>query len=101
MRININAKTMSKKAESAAALLRVLANPARLMILCHLLDGEQSAGELWEKSSLSQSAFSQHLASLRKSKIVITRKQSQTVYYSLEDDNAVTVLETLYRLYCA
>lgn len=91
---------MQQQATSAAQMLKVLAHPARLMILCQLIDGEHSAGDLWKKSTLSQSAFSQHLSVLRASGIVVTRKEAQTVFYSIEDKNAVKILETLYKLYC-
>lgn len=93
-------KKLQKSAKKAAVLLKTLANAERLLILCHLLSGEQSAGELWQKSTLSQSAFSQHLAVLRKQNIVSTRKEMQTVYYSLENEDAVRMLESLYAIYC-
>lgn len=92
---------MKKNADRAAKLLKTIANPARLLILCQLISGEQSAGNLWEKSTLSQSAFSQHLGVLRREKIVLTRKDAQTVYYALADDKAVKVLELMYELYCS
>lgn len=98
--MEMNTRTMKKNAAKAARLLKILASPARLMILCQLVGSEQSAGDLWRKSTLSQSAFSQHLAVLRRNKIVTTRKDAQTIYYSLSDDNAVRVLELMYMLYC-
>lgn len=49
---------LREKASEASDLLKALSNPERLLILCHLVEGEQSAGELWQKSELSQSAFS-------------------------------------------
>lgn len=99
--MNINeSKKMEKSALAASRLLKVLANPARLMILCRLIEREQSVGELWAKSSLSQSALSQHLSVLRKNKLVKVRKEAQTVYYSLNDTKSIAILETLYKLYC-
>jgi ArsR family transcriptional regulator, virulence genes transcriptional regulator len=97
----IDQKQMKKNAAKASRLLKTLSSPARLLILCQLIGGEESAGELWKKSTLSQSAFSQHLAVLRRNKIVTTRKDAQTVYYALADDNAVRVLELLYELFCS
>ncbi|HTM64488.1 MAG TPA: metalloregulator ArsR/SmtB family transcription factor [Gammaproteobacteria bacterium] len=99
--MKINDKEMKKNATRAAKLLKSLANPSRLLILCSLVGGEKSAGELWKSSTLSQSAFSQHLAVLRREKIVITRKDAQNVYYSLADDNAVKVLNLMYELFCS
>ncbi len=74
---------MLPHAEQAATLLRALANEQRLMILCNLSAGELSVGQLNERVPLNQSALSQHLAVLRKSGAVNTRREAQTVYYSL------------------
>ncbi len=93
-------KQIKKNAPKAAKLLKALANSERLLILCQLLSGEQSVGELWERSELSQSAFSQHLAILRRDGLVTTRKESQTVYYSLANDQGIRILETLHKIYC-
>lgn len=88
------------KAGEAASLLKAMAHEARLMVLCQLLDGEHSAGALQEASGLSQSALSQHLARLREDDLVRTRREAQTIYYSLSDHNVVSVLDTLARIYC-
>ncbi len=95
-----DAKKLRQNACLAAKLLRTLANAERLMILCQLISGEQSVGQLHKKSTLSQSAFSQHLSILRASKIVSTRKDMQTVYYSLTNRDAIKLLESLYTIYC-
>jgi ArsR family transcriptional regulator, virulence genes transcriptional regulator len=84
----------------AAQLMRALANERRLMILCLLSGGEINAGALAEAIGVSQSALSQHLAKLREDGLVKTRKQSQTVYYSLASVEAATVIRTLSDLYC-
>jgi ArsR family transcriptional regulator, virulence genes transcriptional regulator len=93
-------KAMSRKAEGAAELLRALAHGARLKVLCELVGGEKSAGELVEASGLSQSALSQHLARLRKDGLVATRRDAQTIYYSLSDDKVQRLIKLLYELYC-
>jgi DNA-binding transcriptional ArsR family regulator len=91
---------MQQHAQNAAALLKALANENRLMILCTLMGGEMSVGELNEKVPLSQSALSQHLASLREAGLVSTRKEAQTVFYSLEGDEATKVITVLQSIYC-
>ena len=96
----IDTKELRKNAKQAAKLLKTVANPERLMILCHLVSGERSAGDLWSKSKLSQSAFSQHLGVLRKHNIVSTRKEMQTVYYTLTDDKIFQLLNILHSMYC-
>lgn len=91
---------MQQHAQDAAALLKALANENRLMILCTLMGGEMSVGELNEKVPLSQSALSQHLASLREAGLVSTRKEAQTVFYRLEGDEAAKVIAVLQSIYC-
>jgi ArsR family transcriptional regulator, virulence genes transcriptional regulator len=92
---------MAQHAQEAAALLRALAHPARLLVLCRLVQGETSVGELQPLTGLSMSALSQHLAVLREMELVTTRRESQTIYYSLSEGPAVGVLDALYAAYCA
>jgi DNA-binding transcriptional ArsR family regulator len=87
-------------AEDAAALLKALANPQRLMILCNLQDGPLTVGELNERVALSQSALSQHLAVLRESRIVSTRRESQLIRYELPTGPATRVIALLYKEFC-
>lgn len=91
---------LKRNAMRAAELLKAMSNPFRLMILCHLAEGEKSVGELERVVGLSQSALSQHLARLRQERIVAARRAGQTVFYSLSGKAATAVLETLYNLYC-
>ncbi|WP_439133458.1 metalloregulator ArsR/SmtB family transcription factor [Pseudomaricurvus sp.] len=87
-------------AGEAASLLQQLANPNRLMIVCTLIDGEMSVGELNERIALSQSALSQHLANLRKANLVATRREGQTIFYRIHGDRAVRVVALLKELFC-
>lgn len=91
---------MSRHAEEAAALLKALAHPARLRVLCQLVEGEASVGELQPITGLSMSALSQHLAVLREMALVKTRREAQTIFYSLAEGPAASVLEVLYAAYC-
>jgi DNA-binding transcriptional ArsR family regulator len=91
----------SEGAHEASAMLRLLSHPERLKILCHLgVEGELSVGALLERIALSGSALSQHLAKLRRSGVVGTRKERQTVYYRVERRDVLELLDTLHRLYC-
>jgi DNA-binding transcriptional ArsR family regulator len=83
-----------------AELLKTMANPARLVILCQLADGERSVGELARTVGLSQSAISQHLAVLRKGEAVTSRRDGQTVFYSLASDDVVALMGMLHGLFC-
>jgi DNA-binding transcriptional ArsR family regulator len=91
---------MGEKAAEAARLLRLMGHDARLMVLCHLMGGEQTVGALEGRLGLSQSALSQHLARLRADGLVKTRKEGLHVHYSLASPEAAAVLRTLYGLYC-
>jgi ArsR family transcriptional regulator len=90
----------AESAGRAAALLRLLGNENRLMILCQLVDGERSVGALRTRVGLSQSALSQHLALLRAEDIVATRRESQTIYYRIADPSTIRIIETLAELFC-
>lgn len=91
---------LHKHAQAAAALLKALSNENRLMILCTLIAGEMSVGELNARVPLSQSALSQHLAGLRETGLVATRKEAQTVYYSLQGEKAQKIIAVLQSIYC-
>jgi ArsR family transcriptional regulator, virulence genes transcriptional regulator len=93
-------RSMSRRAEEAADLMRALSNSARLKVLCELSGGERRVGDLVVASGLSQSALSQHLARLREEGIVATRRDAQTIYYSLADARVRQVVKLLFDLYC-
>lgn len=93
-------QALQEHAREAAALMKSLANENRLMILCTLIEGEMSVSELNQRIPLSQSALSQHLASLREARLVVTRKEAQTVYYRLYGDAASKVIAVLQSIYC-
>ena len=92
--------TMKQNASDAVSLLKGLANESRLMIMCVLSEGELSVGQLNQRIRLSQSALSQHLAVLREQGLVQTRRESQTIYYSLSDSTALQIIELLHAVYC-
>jgi DNA-binding transcriptional ArsR family regulator len=84
----------------ATALLKAMSNPARLMVLCQLAEGEKSVGELKGAVDLSQSGLSQHLALLRREALVVTRRQGQTIFYRLSSEEAAAVMRALYAIFC-
>ena len=87
-------------ASHACELLKAMANEWRLMILCQLSEGEKTVSELQAILGLSQSALSQHLAILRRERIVSARKHAQSVTYSLAGDEASKVMESLHDVFC-
>ncbi len=92
---------MARHADAAAGLLKALAHPARLLVLCQLVEGERSVGELQPLTGLGMSALSQHLAVLREMALVTTRREAQTIHYALAEGPAIAVLDVLYEAYCA
>jgi DNA-binding transcriptional ArsR family regulator len=92
---------MRQHAEAAATLLKALAHRARLLVMCRLVDGEASVGALHKLTGLSMSALSQHLSVLREVGLVSTRREAQTVFYSLRRGPALGVMQALYEAYCA
>jgi len=96
----LNWEAMRRSASDAVFLLKGLANENRLMIMCVLAEGECSVGQLNDRISLSQSALSQHLAVLREQGLVLTRRESQTIYYRLADTPALEIINLLHDIYC-
>lgn len=88
------------RADKAAALLRSLAHPDRLMLVCHLVDGEKTVGELGELARIGQPTLSQQLGVLRAEGLVATRKTGKFVRYRVRSPEALAVLRTLYDAYC-
>ena len=91
---------LRRSARRAAPLLKAMSNPSRLVILCQLAEGERSVGELEQQVGLSQSGISQHLAVLRREHVVATRRDKQTVFYSLASADVAAVMATLHRVFC-
>ncbi len=86
--------------DTATEILKSVAHPIRLKILCFLLEGEKNVGEIEQKFGSTISNISQHLTVLRKADIIIRRKDANFMYYSLKDKNIVTFMETIKTLFC-
>ena len=98
--MKISPTDMQAAAAHASELLKALANPHRLMIVCQLIERERSVGELAGLLELRDSTVSQHLALLRRDGLVEARRDGQTIWYSIASQPARELLETLYRVYC-
>ena len=98
----LNLSDLEAKADQVAAVMKALANPRRLLILCKLAEvGTASVNTLAAAVGLSQSALSQHLAVMRDEGLVGFDRDGQTLNYRIADQRMTTLLETLYTLYCA
>jgi ArsR family transcriptional regulator, virulence genes transcriptional regulator len=98
--MKISSTTMQRAAGRASDLLKALANPHRLMIVCQLIEGERSVGELAEFLGIRDSTVSQHLAVLRRDGVVSARREGQTIWYAIASAEAREVVEALYCVYC-
>ena len=96
----LDLEDLRENAARASTLLKAMANKQRLVILCHLVEGEKTVGALRDRIGLSQSALSQHLAILRHDGLVRTRRAGTSVIYSLASPQAAAVMGTLYDLFC-
>ena len=92
---------IKSRAGEVSELLKTMAHPERLLVLCQLVEGEVGAGQLQENSTLSQSAFSQHLSVLRNNNLVTVRKESQAVFYTLADPRIAALIGGLHTIFCS
>jgi DNA-binding transcriptional ArsR family regulator len=92
---------MKAHTADAAQLMKALGNEQRLLVLCNLLERPMSVGELNARMDLSQSALSQHLALLREAGLVETRREAQSIHYSLPSGPVTRVMALLQDIYCA
>jgi DNA-binding transcriptional ArsR family regulator len=92
---------MASAAARASELMKTLGHKDRLMVLCHLSTGEKSVGQLAVLLDIPQSPLSQHLARMRKENLVTTRREAQTIYYSIASIEAARMVQLMHELYCS
>ena len=97
----IDLATMQAAATNACALLKVLANPDRLLLMCQLSQGELSVGELEAQLGIRQPTLSQQLGVLRENGLVATRREGKNIFYSVASPEALAVMAVLYEQFCA
>lgn len=101
MKINFAARSMLEAADEAAGLLKTLSNPARLRLLCALVEGERSVSELEVVLGESQSYVSGQLARMRAEDLVLGRRQGRVIRYRIADRRLLPILERLHDVFCA
>jgi len=97
----IDPAAMQLAANDASELLKALSNRHRLLILCQLIDGEKSVGQLADFLGVRDSTASQHLALLRRDRIISGRRDGQTIWYRIASQPARDIMQVLYAAYCA
>lgn len=98
--MKIDISRMQIAAQDAESFLKTVAHRHRLLILCQLVDGERSVGDLAGALDVRSSTMSQHLALLRKDGLVTARREGQTIYYALSGGPVQVLLDALARIYC-
>lgn len=96
----IDLEAMQIAAGKACGMLKVLANPDRLMLLCQLTQGEHCVSELEAVLGIVQPTLSQQLGVLREEQLVNTRREGKQIYYSIASAEAMAILQVLYELFC-
>lgn len=96
-----DANAIRSAVAQASGLLKLLANPDRLLVLCQLIKGESCVGDIETMTGIRQPTLSQQLTVLREEGLVSTRRDGKQIYYSIASDEAVAVIGVLYALYCA
>lgn len=98
--LDIDIAELRQAAAKASGLLKALANPDRLLLLCQLTQGERSVGELEQLTGVVQPTLSQQLAVLRSEELVLTRREGKQIFYSVGSQAALAVLQVLYQQFC-
>ncbi|MFC0132832.1 transcriptional regulator [Massilia eurypsychrophila] len=98
--VQFDPDAMRSAATQACGLLKVLANPDRLLLLCQLAQGPLCVSELESIVGIQQPTLSQQLGVLREEALVTTRREGKQIFYSIASSEAMAVMQVLYQLYC-
>jgi DNA-binding transcriptional ArsR family regulator len=101
MKADLNISELGVNAGEASAFLKALSHPMRLLVLCNLMEGEVTSGELAERLDVSHPNLSQHLSKLKAEKLVATRRTATTIYYRIADPRINEIISVLYEMFCA
>jgi ArsR family transcriptional regulator, virulence genes transcriptional regulator len=96
----MNPKKMETKCSEVSSILKAIAHPQRLMIMCHLVEGEKNVSELLELCDISQSQLSQFLNRMQRERLVKLRKESQFSYYSISEKNIIKLIQSVQKIFC-
>lgn len=91
---------LTRAADAACGLLKNLANPDRLLLMCELAQGERNVGQLEQALGIAQPTLSQQLAVLREARLVDTRRAGKHIYYRVASAPALAVLQVLHLQFC-
>ncbi len=96
----MNPEKMQGKCHEVSSMMKAIAHPQRLMILCHLTEGEKNVGEMLERCEISQSQMSQFLNRMHREKLLKVRKEGQFSFYSIADKNLIKLIQSMQKIFC-
>ncbi len=96
----MNPEKMKDKCVEVSTIMKAIAHPQRLMIMCYLAEGEKNVGEIQELCEISQSQLSQFLNRMQREKLLKVRKESQFSYYSIADKNLIKLVQSMQKIFC-
>lgn len=97
----MNPEKMKDKCVEVSTIMKAIAHPQRLMIMCYLAEGEKNVGEIQELCEISQSQLSQFLNRMQREKLLKVRKESQFSYYSIADKNLMKLIQSMQKIFCS
>jgi DNA-binding transcriptional ArsR family regulator len=96
----MNPEKMQNRCHEVSSMMKAISHPQRLMILCHLSEGEKNVGEMLELCEISQSQMSQFLNRMQREKLLKVRKEGQFSYYSIADKHLMKLIQSMQKIFC-
>ncbi len=96
----MNLELMQSKCVEVSAIMKAIAHPQRLMLMCHLAEGEKNVSELLDLCEISQSQLSQFLNRMQREKLLKVRRDGNFSYYSIADKNITKLIQSMQKIFC-
>lgn len=96
----MNPEKMKAQCSEVAAIMKALSHPQRLMLMCHMAEGEKNVSEMLELCDISQSQLSQFLNRMQREKLLKVRKEGNFVFYSISDKNVLKLIQSMQKIFC-
>ena len=96
----MNLELMQSKCGEVSSIMKAIAHPQRLMLMCHLAEGEKNVSELLELCEVSQSQLSQFLNRMHREKLLKVRRDGNFSYYSIADKNITKLIQSMQKIFC-
>lgn len=88
---------LTEDIQKVSQLYKVLSDPTRLRILLILKRGELNVTAIAGELSMEQSAVSHQLKLLKQNRVVKSKREGKTIFYSLDDDHVIDILTQTFK----